>query len=531
MPERWERQVRELRALEPSEGLRDRVSEGPRGEPPSPPRHRVTAAVTAFVVFAAAAVLVVRALAPSEAPNATEEGVRAETLTIELLASDEAPAATLRYGDQTQVGERESYNWCSGDNCVGGIASFVRYPPVWEYVVVPPGTPIRVTGDGTLSALHVTDPDGERIPAAGTDSAPDADGVYALEAEATWPDGDANFFFGVQVLSSPAEAPDVLHVDCSYGRPTLDSAVVRTQPDGIHVAFRGTEGYAGFELVTPEGTPPEEFFGVGGNLPTEARSWPIDPGRWEVGCYERGETVHAGDGTTPFELVDPDDFHAPLELPCPDPVQQESPSDISTSVPPDEAAPQLTTGLGPDDRLRDGGYDAQDFKLGPTYVIERGGQTIARLTLGAPADTWSATLWTCEGSGIALSGAVSAAPPESTGATGATGAIELIPDVLVVRCEGARPVLESEVVRLQADGLHVEATTSDVVAAHLVSEDGSTEAFVAAGSEPDTFVVSVPPGKAWVIACLPPDEQRQIDTAPGELPPSYAQVTVLPATG
>jgi hypothetical protein len=529
MPERWETQIRKLRGLEPPEGLRARVSEGPHGEPPPPPRRRVAAAVTAFVLFAAAAALVVRTLAPADAPDTTDEGVPAETLTLELLASDGAPTAMLRYGDQGQPGVREGYKWCSGGDCVAGIADFNTYPPVWEYIVVPPGTPIGSSGDGMLSALHVTDLDGERIPGADASSVPDADGVYALEAEATWPDGEANFFFGVQVLSSPAAAPDVLHVDCSYGRPTLDTAVVRTEPDGLHVAFSGTEGYAGFEIVTPEGTSPEEFFGVGGNFPDhEGASWPIDPGRWELGCFERGETVRAGDTTTPFELVDPDDHHASLELPCSDPLEQESRSEIPTSVPPAQAAAQLVTGLGGDDRLRDGGYDAEDFKLGPTYVVERAGQTIARLVLGAPADTWSATFWTCEGSGIVLSGTASAAPTGTTAAIGATGATELIPDVLVVRCEGARPVLEYDVVRLQADGLHVETTTSDAEAAHLVAEDGSTETFVAAGSEPDTFVVSVPPGKAWVIACLPPDGQGQIDTAPDDLPASYAQVTLLP---
>ncbi|HEU4354876.1 MAG TPA: hypothetical protein VFT27_04735, partial [Actinomycetota bacterium] len=328
MPERWETQLRKLRTLETPDGMRERVSEGPRGEPPPPPRHRVAAAVTAFVVFAAAAVLVVRALAPADAPDATGDAPPPETLTLELLASDGAPTATLRYGDQTQAGERESYNWCSGDNCVGGTADFVRYPPVWEYMVVTPGTTIRVSGDGAMAAFHVTDLNGEQIPGAGTDAVPGADGVYALEVKAVWPDGDANFFFGVQVLSSPAAAPDVLRVDCSFGRPTLDSAVVRTQPDGLHVAFRGIEGYAGFELVTPEGTPPEQMFGVGGSLPNDKVSWPIDPGRWEVGCYERGEAVRAGDGTTPFELVDPDDFHASLDLPCSDPMEQGSGSQI-----------------------------------------------------------------------------------------------------------------------------------------------------------------------------------------------------------
>jgi hypothetical protein len=201
------------------------------------------------------------------------------------------------------------------------------------------------------------------------------------------------------VLSNPEAAPDVLHVDCSYGRPTIETAVVRTQPDGLHVAFRGTEGYAGFEIVTPEGTSPEQFFGVGGNFPDhEGASWPIDPGRWEIGCHERGETVSAGDGTTPFELVDPE-TSTRRWICLVRPVQQESASDMRRRSPRGGAA-QLVAELAPDDRLRDGGYDAEDFKLGPTYVVERGGQTIARLTLGAPATT--AGLWTCEGSGIAL---------------------------------------------------------------------------------------------------------------------------------
>lgn len=207
MPERWETQIHKLRTLEPRDRLRERVSEGPRGKPPSPPRRRVAAAVTAFVVFAAAGVLVVRALAPADAPDSADEGVPAETLTLELLASNGAPTATLRFSDQGQPGVREGYKWCSDGDCVAGIADFNTYPPVWEYVVVPPGTPIGVSGDGTLSALHVTDLDGERLPGANASSVPDADGVYALEAEVTWPDGDANFFFGCRCSRALPQRP------------------------------------------------------------------------------------------------------------------------------------------------------------------------------------------------------------------------------------------------------------------------------------------------------------------------------------
>ena len=150
MPERWETQIRSCARSSRPKGYASGCPRTTR-RAAIPPRRRVAAAVTAFVVFAAAAVLVVRALTPTGAPDATGEGVAAETLTLELLASDGAPAATLRYGDQTQAGVR-GLQVVLRRSCVAGIADFTIYPPVWEYVVVPPGTPIGASGAGTLAA-------------------------------------------------------------------------------------------------------------------------------------------------------------------------------------------------------------------------------------------------------------------------------------------------------------------------------------------------------------------------------------------
>ena len=308
MPERWETQIRRLRTLEPPEGLRGgcprttRRAAIPASSARGRGRHRVRR---------------VRGRRGPRRPRAHPDRGPRRDRRRRRRRDPHARAPRERRSAAATLGTATRHRPASRGlqvvlrQGVAGIADFTIYPPVWEYVVVPPGTPIGASGAGTLAALHVTDLDGEPISGAEAFSVPDADGVYALEAEATWPDGEANFFFGVQVLSNPEAAPDVLRVDCSYGRPTIETAVVRTQPDGLHVAFRGTEGYAGFEIVTPEGTSPEQFFGVGGNFPDhEGASWPIDPGRWEIGCHERGETVSAGDTTTPFRA------RRPRRLPC-----------------------------------------------------------------------------------------------------------------------------------------------------------------------------------------------------------------------
>ena len=112
----------------------------------------------------------------------------------------------MRYGDREQHGVVEGYTWCVGEECTSLIADFAFYPPVSEFVVVPPGTPIEFTGDGTVESLDVTDPSGEPIAGAGSEAVPDADAQYVLQVHAAWADmggehGESNFFFGVQALT------------------------------------------------------------------------------------------------------------------------------------------------------------------------------------------------------------------------------------------------------------------------------------------------------------------------------------------
>ena len=204
MPERWETQIRSCARLEPPEGLRERVSEGPRGEPPSPPRRRVAAAVTAFVVFAAAAVLVVRA-PPDRGPRRDRR--RRRRRDPHARAPRERRSAR---GDppvrRPDTGRRpRGLQVVSDGGCVAGIADFTIYPPVGSTSSSRPAR--RSARAVPAHSRSPRDRPRRRADLRRRSVLSPTPTAYALEAEATWPDGEANFFFGVQVLSNRRRRP------------------------------------------------------------------------------------------------------------------------------------------------------------------------------------------------------------------------------------------------------------------------------------------------------------------------------------
>ena len=533
MPERWKHELKKLRGFEPGDDLGSRVAEGPRGEPSPPARQRVIAGATALVVFVAAAIFAVRVFGTGSDGVAVAPGPDGsdERIVIELSAgrgNSQAPEATMRYGDREQHGVAEGYTWCVGDQCASGIADFAFYPPVAEYIVVPPGTPIEFVGDGAVERLRLYLSAIDEGPVeVESDRVPNANATYALEVEATWADeggehGQSNFFFGVQALSSPSAAPDVLHVDCSAFVARTDTAVVRTQADGLHVVFEGTDGFDEYGIVTPEGTPLGESSGVGGTFPFESQQGvPVDPGAWEVGCGTRDRPVEAGELTAAFELVDPDDHWAPFELGCRFQEHVTFSSSIASSVAHEDVAAQLMGGLGDGDQLRGAGYGAEDYKHGIAYVVDRDGVSVAQLVLTGGTQAWGGTFATCPESGIALTEAAPSPSPAPE-----------FPDVLVMRCEGLGPAVDAGVVQLQADGLHIEATNvADAVVVAVDPADGTVEAIVHPfETVTEEFVADVPEGPLW-IGCRVLNEQGEIEGGPQDVPEAYVQVTVVPAEG
>ena len=333
MPERWERELRKLHEIRSRDDLAARVEEGPRGqEGPPPARRRVVAAVTALAVFAAGAFLLTRAIGPppDRSGGAAAGGTGATGVTgvhppleLRLEVADGQPGGALAYGDFRQDGVVEGSTWCdAGGQCTSGIADFAFYPPVSEYLVVPPGAAIEVSGDGLVDAtIQLETPEGDRLPGGALHLVPDEDGRYVLAVSASWTigeeHGDASMFFGVQALSSPTAAPDVLGVDCGFGFPRLDTAVVRIQADGLHLEFRGTEGFTQWTVLTPEDPRTNEASGFGGTFGDDMDVVAaVPPGFWEIGCGTDDRPVEGGDMTVPFEVVDPGQRFVPSPSPA-----------------------------------------------------------------------------------------------------------------------------------------------------------------------------------------------------------------------
>ena len=227
----------------------------------------------------------------------------------------------------------------TGSECSSYIADFAYYPPVSEFLVVPPGTPIEVVGPATITEMLVTDPNGEPFPAtSGIPAAlPSDDGMLVYDVHAEWPQGTGDFFFGIQTLGDPANAPDVLTLDCTSFVARLDTAVVRTQPDGLHLRIVGdTNGFA-IGTPGPDGTG-EPTSAIGG---TDQGSVALRPGQWGIKC---GKGSAIGSLLAPFELIDPDDHYAPWELTCAAGSGSTFSSSVPTSTPHADVIEQLVTG-------------------------------------------------------------------------------------------------------------------------------------------------------------------------------------------
>jgi hypothetical protein len=541
MTERWETEIRKLRTVEPGGDLGSRFEEGPRGEPAPPTRQRVVAAVTALALFVAAAVFAVNVFGTGEDPiSPPVAGPGDETsLVLELTpAANRQPTATLHYGDQEQEGVVEGYTWCDGDDCSSGIVDFTYYPPIRELLVVPPGTAIEVAGEGSVERLRITSDDDSIEDSGEPMRVPASNGSYVVEVDATWagnPGGSAHFFFGVQTLDSPASAPDVLRVECGPGYTVTDTAVVRTQPDGLHVEVTGAEGIVAYSVVG--GTDDPEAAIIGSSVPAGGGGvMAIPPGEWEFACRESGEQDDT-DPTASFELVDPDGNYASNELECDDGTETEQAftSEIPGSTAHEEAAAQLVTGLQEGDRLRGAGYGAETWKIGPTYVVERGADSVARLILSAGADPWFGSFGLCEGSGIALSELATPIELEPTGpsTTELSPLPEPAPDVLEVRCDGIEVGLEATQVRLQPDGLHVRAVNlgdAAVVEIRALASDQDAFAHQTAFDDPEeSFVVTGAIPGDIVVGCRVTDENGELVGGFEEEPGSFVEVEVQPA--
>jgi hypothetical protein len=101
-----------------------------------------------------------------------------------------------------------------------------------------------------------------------------------------------------------------------------------------------------------------------------------------------------------------------------------------------------------------------------------------------------------------------------------------------MRCEGLGPAVDADTVRLQPDGLHIEAmNVADAAVVAIDPQDGTIEAVVHPfETVTEEFVVDVREGPVW-IGCRVFNEQGKIEGGPQDVPDAYVQVTVVGAEG
>jgi hypothetical protein len=177
------------------------------------------------------------------------------------------------------------------------------------------------------------------------------------------------------------------------------------------------------------------------------------------------------------------------------------------------------------DVVREAGYgDAGAFKLGLTYVVQRNGETIARITLGAipgGGPFTGATVEACRDAGI------DAAKIDETGEPDTS-----VPDVALVHCTADGTELDTPTVQMQSDGLHVDATNLAEALIVEIMPEGSDSLVVKDvfdGSDHREVVFDVPAGKAQ-IACRTP-ENGSISGGPDQYPRLFVPIEILEGTG
>jgi hypothetical protein len=298
----------------------------------------------------------------------------------------------------------------------------------------------------------------------------------------------------------------------------------------VHIAIDASAEVTSADIV--RGSSPDEFVGIGADAPQDgSRAIGIEPGGWGIGCYAgaRGgvgpDDIHT-ERVAGFTVVDPEDRYAESNLTCADPYSLDRVIDLRAAddPPSTDSIRDKLTGLMEGDAVREAGYgDAAAFKLGLTYVVQRNGETIARITLGAlpGSPLTGAAVEACPGAGIDAAKIVETGGPDTP-----------VPGVAVLRCTTDGTELATPTVQVQADGLHIDATNVARATDIDVAPDGGdgligTDAFD--GADHREVVLQVPPGPA-TIACRTP-EHGSITGGPAEYPDLFVPIEILDPTG
>jgi hypothetical protein len=339
----------------------------------------------------------IRVVQPQDDPIAPDA-----TAGLRVVGTAGGPSATLSFNGSSLSGDRGTYCWNA--NGSGVCADAVPFGLPDTLLDIPLGTRISFAGDfgsvqASLSRLDAGRHDapahlgeirtlepGEVFPLPADQGAV---GVYELDLFATWPQGDAQFQFGIRLVAqasaSPSRPTDAARIACAPSGATMVNPTVAAQPDGVHLFFENPTGAKQFELHRPSDPGASS---QGGRLDgaTTTTIWALEPGPWLVACVNDPRHQSSQDvATASFTVVDPGGYWIPWELTCAGgevhgrtPVVGDfyglDPQAASVAFAP------FLRGLRADDLILEPLYRPASFKV-PTYVVEREGVVVARLSI------------------------------------------------------------------------------------------------------------------------------------------------------
>jgi hypothetical protein len=317
MTERWQRELRGLRTVDMPPTVRDRIDGGPTGTS-EPPRHsRVTAAVVAFVVFAAAGAFAWRALGPGgSTPPVADPQPRVVVTLTESGAPEHFPSGTLTIGETTIQSAHGSFGWCDEDGSCG-IAD-VTIPEFDEYLPVPVGSELVVRTTALKVRASVGDP---RYPFENavaielterTGTLEGELGRHGLVFDVRWEDGEtyveAPLYFPIQLVEPVAsEEPPVSPAQLYEANTTI----LESREHGPELCLGGVA----------DSLPPQC-----GGVPLANWDWDLVDGEESVSETTWGNFHIVGtyDGST-FTVLDAGPYEQPpsestdFTAPCPQP--------------------------------------------------------------------------------------------------------------------------------------------------------------------------------------------------------------------
>ena len=251
MTERWQREIKKLSTLEMPRDIEERIDRGPGPNPLPPRRQRITAAVVAFTVFAAAGAFAFQALRNRNVPTGVG-GNQSPVVTVELRAAKAAPTATLSYLDATREGHASANCWDQAPQppAVGCTIDHWSQFEAKDFVSIPPGTKLAISGDaesvramveswgpssGSPQSIGGYDKTMLFVSDLGDLKSPVPlnlkPGIYQLVISGRWTQGEQVFSFAIQV------SPEV----------TVDLRAATTGYPTASLAFDGStwQGYGG----------------------------------------------------------------------------------------------------------------------------------------------------------------------------------------------------------------------------------------------------------------------------------------------